>query len=347
VTKQTWTAFFSAAVFIALTALLVFVPAPYVSWSPGGAQDTLGTINNDPIIAISGTPTYPTSGRLDLTTVSVSRVDSRVSLPEAVLSYWLSGRDALPRTSIYPSGTSADESEQEQTISMETAQHDAVVAALRAAGQTVTSMPVVSSVVVDGPSHDKLQPGDLIVSVDGTPVQGVEDPGTLIRKHRVGYRVSFVVIRDHRRVTVQVQTRESETDAGVPVVGITVGMGYSYQPDISFDLGDRIGGPSAGLVFAIAIYDKITPGELIAGRHIAGTGTINPDGTVGAIGGIQEKITAAGSAGAEVFLVPAPNCAELAGLNTDLDLIKVTTLADGIESLKNLQSAPDKLPRCG
>lgn len=346
-TKQTWTAFFSAAVFIALTALLVFVPAPYVSWSPGGAQDTLGSINNVPIIAIKGTPTYPTSGRLDLTTVSVSRADARVSLPEAVLSYWLPGRDALPRTSVYPVGTSDADAEEAQTISMETSQHEAIVAALRAAGQEVTSMPVVSSVVVGGPAHDRLKPGDLIVSVDGRPVTRVEDPGNLIRKHPVGHRVSFVVLRDHRRVTVEVRTTESPTEANRPVVGITVGMGYSYEPDISFDLGDRIGGPSAGLVFALAIYDKITPGELLAGRHIAGTGTINPDGTVGAIGGLQEKITAAESAGAEVFLVPAPNCGELAGLDTDLDLIKVTTLTDGIESLRNLAAAPDRVPRCG
>ncbi len=346
-TRQTWTAFFSAAVFIALTALLVFVPAPYVSWSPGGTQDTLGTINDVPIIEILDTPTFPTSGRLDLTTVSVSRADSRVSLPEAVLSYWLPGRDALPRTSVYPVGTSADEAEQQQTISMQTAQHDAVVAALQAAGQRVTAMPVVSSVVVDGPAHDKLRPGDLIISVDGQAVHAVEDPGTLIRKQPIGHRVSFVVLREHRRVTVEIPSEESTTDAGVPVVGITVGMGYSYDPDISFDLGDRIGGPSAGLVFALAIYDKITPGELVAGRHIAGTGTINPDGTVGPIGGLQEKITAADSAGAEAFLVPAPNCAELAGLDTDLELIKVTTLADGIQSLRDLDAAPDRLPRCG
>ncbi|WP_152360633.1 YlbL family protein [Microlunatus speluncae] len=345
-TRQTWTAFFSAAVFIALTALLVFVPAPYVSWSPGGTQDTLGTINDVPIISIKDTPTFPTSGRLDLTTVSVSRADSRVSLPEAVLSYWLPGRDALPRTSVYPEGTSAVEAEQQQTISMQTAQHDAVVAALQAAGEKVTAMPVVSSVVVDGPAHDKLRPGDLIISVDGQGVHAVEDPGTLIRKRPVGYRVPFVVLRDHRRVTVEIATIKSDTDPRVPVVGITVGMGYSYGPDISFDLGDRIGGPSAGLVFALAIYDKITPGELLAGRHIAGTGTISPDGTVGPIGGLQEKITAADSAGAEAFLVPAPNCGELAGLDTDLELIKVTTLADGIESLGNLD-APDRLPRCG
>lgn len=345
-TKQTWTAFCSAAVFIALTALLVFVPAPYVSWSPGGAQDTLGAINQTPIIKIEGVDTYPTSGRLDLTTVSVSRADSRVSLPEAVLSYWLPGRDALPRTSVYPEGTSADDAEREQTISMQTAQHDAIVAALQAAGQKVTPMPVVSSVVVGGPAHNRLRPGDLIVAVDGRSVTRVEDPGLLIRRHRVGYRVRFEVLRDDRRVTVEVPTIESANEPGVPVVGITVGLGYDYEPEISFDLGDRIGGPSAGLVFALAIYDKITPGALLAGRHVAGTGTINPDGVVGAIGGLQEKITAAESAGAEVFLVPAPNCPELAGLNTDLDLIKVTTLSDGIESLRNLD-APSRLPRCG
>src|SRR5690606_3655023 len=214
VTKQTWTAFCSAAVFIALTALLVFVPAPYVSWSPGGAQDTLGAINQTPIIKIEGVDTYPTSGRLDLTTVSVSRADSQVSLPEAVLSYWLPGRDALPRTSVYPEGTSADDAAREQTITMQTAQHDAMVAALQAAGQKVTPMPVVSSVVVGGPAHNRLRPGDLIVAVDGRSVTRVEDPGLLIRRHRVGYRVRFEVLRDDRRVTVEVPTIESANEPG-------------------------------------------------------------------------------------------------------------------------------------
>jgi PDZ domain-containing protein len=231
---------------------------------------------------------------------------------------------------------------------METAQDDAVVAALRADEQPVTEMPAVYSVTVGGPAHKQLLPGDLVVSVDGIPTADEDDVREVIRKHKVGEKVTFVVIRDKTQTTVKVTTAESPTQSEVPVVGITLGKGFQYAPEISFDFGQRIGGPSAGLVFALAIYDKITPGPLLDGKHIAGTGTITPDGDVGAIGGIQEKIAGAEKAGATAFLVPTPNCQDLAGLKTDLTLIKVSTLEDAIAAIGTLNSSadPGQLPHC-
>jgi PDZ domain-containing protein len=139
---------------------------------------------------------------------------------------------------------------------------------------------------------------------------------------------------------VTVTTVQSSSQPGVPIVGITVDPGYKYTPRISFDLGQRIGGPSAGLVFALAIYDKITAGPLLAGRHVAGTGTITPNGDVGAIGGIQEKIGSAEKQGATTFLVPAANCDDLAGLSSKMKLIKVATLDDAVSALQLLDT-PD------
>lgn len=347
-TRQTWTAFVSAAVFVAMAVMLAVVPVPFVSWSPGGAQDTLGTVGSEPMIKIEGVESHPTTGRLDLTTLLVTQADSRLTLPEAVLSYWLPHRDALPRDAIYQPGKSAAEVDSEETEMMETAQDDAVVAALRAARVKVAEMPVVSSVTVGGPAHQRLLPGDLVVSVDGIRAGDSASVGEQIRRHRVGQDVSFVVLRDRVRKTVRVTTAESATEANVAVVGITVGVGYRYQPRISFDLGQKIGGPSAGLVFAVAIYDKLTPGPLLQGRHVAGTGTINPQGEVGAIGGIQEKVAAAEKADATVFLVPAANCKDVAGMDTDLILVKVATLSDGIAAIDTL-NAPDgdaRTPRC-
>ena len=148
--------------------------------------------------------------------------------------------------------------------------------------------------------------------------------------------------------TVGTVTVVSTTQEGQPVVGITLREGFRYGPRISFELGQRIGGPSAGLVFALAIYDKITPGELLGGRHVAGTGSINPAGDVGGIGAIQEKIAGAEDAGATVFLVPAPNCADLDGVRTDMTLVKVGTLRDAIAALETLQQpdGADRVPRC-
>jgi len=338
VTKQTWTAFVSAVMFVGLAALIALVPVPFVAWSPGGTQDTLGAVDGQPIIKIQGIDSFPTTGRLDLTTVAVTRADSRLTLPEAVLSYWLPHRDALPRDAVYAPNKSSDQVESEEAQMMVTAQDDAVVAALRAAGKPVTEMPAVASVTIGGPAHGRLQPGDLVVSVDGVKTPDVASVGVQIRTHPVGKKLDFLVLRDRVRTNVLVTTAESTTESGVAVAGITVGLGYLYKPRISFDLGQEVGGPSAGLVFALAIYDKITDGALLQGRHIAGTGEITPEGTVGAIGGIQEKIAAAEKADATAFLVPAPNCADLAGIKTDLVLVKVTTLQDGIDAVRTLES---------
>lgn len=348
-TRQTWTAFTAAVAFIAAAVLMVVIPVPFVSWSPGTVQDTLGQVQGQPVIRVSGIQTFPTRGRLDLTTVSETRPDSRLTLPEALLSYFLPHRDVLPRAAIYPPGVSADQVRTEQTENMETSQSDAVVAALRQAGQPVTERLAVSSVTVGGPAYRKLQPGDLLLSVDGARATTAEDVQQAIRSRKAGSTLTFVVLRDRsRRVSVRVTSETTGPNSITPVVGIGIGVGYQYAPDISFDLGEDIGGPSAGLVFSLAIYDKITPGALLAGRHVAGTGTIDASGQVGPIGGIQEKIAGAQDAGATVFLVPAPNCGDLDGVSTSMSLVKVGTLAEAVSALQSLDAgtAPTKLPHC-
>ncbi len=346
-TRQTWTAFASALVFVVLAVLLVVIPVPFITWGPGETHDTLGNVGNEPIIKVQGMATYPTTGRLDLTVVSVTPAGARLSLPQALAAYWLPHRDALPRDAVYERGKSAEEVQREDADLMETAQDDAVVAALRANSQPVTEMPAIYSVTVGGPAHRLLLPGDLVVSVDGVKTPDQKAVSAQIRTHRPGDEIRFQVVRQRRMTEVTVRAAQSATDTS-PVVGITIGVGYRYIPQISFDLGQEIGGPSAGLVFALAIYDKITDGPLLAGRHVAGTGSITPEGDVGAIGGIQEKIAGADDAGADVFLVPAPNCGDLAGVRTKMTLVKIATLADAVSALQTLATpgGADRVPHC-
>jgi PDZ domain-containing protein len=348
VTRQTWTAFVSALAFICLAVLLVVVPVPFVSWSPGGTRDTLGNVGQEPMIKVQGVDTYSTTGRLDMTIVAITPADAQLSLPQALLAYWLPHRDVLPRDAVYAPGKSAEDVENEDADMMETAQDDAVVAALRADGRPVTEMPAIYSVTVGGPAHKLLLPGDLVVSVDGISTPDHEAVAKQIRSHSIGERLRFVVIRNKAQTEVSVTTVESNVQSDVPVVGITLGTGYRYEPDISFDLGQQIGGPSAGLVFALAIYDKITNGPLLAGRHFAGTGKITPTGDVQAIGGVQEKIAAAEKAGAVAFFLPAGNCRDLQGVRTNMTLIKVATLNDAIKAVQTLSVSGDnaQLPRC-
>jgi PDZ domain-containing protein len=195
VTRQTWTAFASAIVFVGLAILLVALPVPFVSWTPGEATNTLGKVGNEPIIKVQGIQIYPTTGQLDMTIIQITPADGRLSLPQALLSYWLPHRDTLPRDSVYAPGKSAAQVEAEDADLMETAQDDAVVAALRADDLPVTEMPVIYSVTVGGPAHKLLMPGDLVIAVDGVPTPDEESVGRLIRKHRVEEKLQVGVLR--------------------------------------------------------------------------------------------------------------------------------------------------------
>ena len=345
-TRQTVTAFVSAAVFVVLAVVVAIAPVPYVTWAPGQARDVLvGGAN--PIITISGVPVYPTSGELDLTVVSTTTADSRLSLPQALVAYWRPKHDALPREAIYPPGKSVADVESDDAEMMVDAQDDAAVAALRANGDRVDLLPAVASVTIGSPAQNRLRPGDLVESVGGTTTTTVESVQAAVRRAQAGVPLEFVVLRDKVRTEISVEPKQQASGGGVQI-GITIGTGFSYGPRISYDLGQKIGGPSAGLVFALAIYDKLSPGELLAGQHVAGTGTIDPTGTVGGIGGIQEKIAGAERAGATTFLVPAPNCGDLAGVRTSMRLVRVTTLSDAITSVRALGTPADadRLPTC-
>ena len=352
-TRQTVAAFAAAVVFVVLAVLVAALPVPYVTWSPGTPRDVLGgaatsgSAGPESMISISDAPTYPTSGRLDLTVVSATAADSRLNLPQALVAYWRPEHDTLPREAVYPPGRTSQEVESADAEMMVDAQDDAAVAALRATSQPVRQLPAIASVTVGSPAQSNLRAGDLVLSVDGVSTSTPALVQAQVRKAVAGRDLTFVVLRDKVRTVVTFKPAPQASGTGVQI-GISLGTGYAYTPRISYDLGQKIGGPSAGLVFALAIYDKLTPGELFAGQHVAGTGTIDPTGVVGGIGGIQEKIAGAQQAGATTFLVPAPNCADLAGVQTSMRLVRVATLSDAIRSVRWL-SSPDlvgDLPTC-
>ncbi len=153
-------------------------------------------------------------------------------------------------------------------------------------------------------------------------------------------------MRDGKQTTVSFKPG---TKDGKPYLGVSVGIGYELPFDVNVDIDPAIGGPSAGLMFSLAIYDTLTPGSMTDGKAIAGTGTISPDGSVGPIGGIQQKIPAALHDGAKLFLVPASNCADAVGADHgDMRLVKVDTMDSAVDSIEAWAKNPDaKLPTCG
>ena len=303
-TRRTATLVTSIVVLVLSLGLFTVFPVPFVSFSPGPVKNTLGESKSKPVIEISGHETFPTTGELDLTTVSVTSPDRDLTLPQAMRNWLDPHHDLFPRDIIYPPEQSADEVEEQNTAEMTGSQDSAVAAALQEA--KVPFSPKVSTVAKGSPADGELKPGDVILEVDGVATAQISQVGELVRKNKVGDKVTFVIRRGGAEQTVVLTAAATPGEETRPMVGI--GVGVESPVKVSVNLGQDIGGPSAGTAFALAIYDKLTPGPLLDGKHVAGTGTIDALGQVGAIGGIQQKIAGAKESGATVFLVPEPNC---------------------------------------
>jgi PDZ domain-containing protein len=324
-----------ALVLIAVGLLVAtLVPLPYVVLSPGPAVNVLGTLGGKQVITVSGATTYPTNGRLDLTTVSESGGPyGRVALT-SVVGGWLDPTVAVvPTRVLYPSDVTAQQVEQENTADMLQSQDDAVVAALRHLGLPVTLTVSVRSVEAGGPSDGHLKAGDRILSVDGTAVSTAAELRTQIGKHKPGDTITFVVERGGQKLTVPVVAGQATDDPNRAMVGFVPTEGYLSPVTVTVTVED-VGGPSAGLMLSLGIIDKLTPEQENGGAHVAGTGTIDVNGTVGPIGGIRQKLAGARSVGATVFLVPAANCAEaLLHVPAGLRLVKVTDVDDALSGM--------------
>ncbi|WDZ85139.1 YlbL family protein [Micromonospora cathayae] len=317
-----------------LTTLLsigvLAAPIPYVVLGPGPTVDTLGRENGEEIIKVSGRETSTSAGQLRLTTVGVQ---PSVKLRSALAGWFSPDRAVVPRELVYPPGQSREQVEERNAEEFTASQTSAETAALRELGYPV--QVVVSGVTPDGPSAGALQVGDLLTSVDGKPVTSASSLTGLIRARPAGSALTIGYTRAGSAGTATVTSRESD---GRPRVGIEVEQRQPHPFTLEIDLGD-IGGPSAGLMFALGIVDKLEPADLTGGKIIAGTGTIDDEGQVGPIGGIAQKLVGAKEAGAAVFLVPEANCAEaVRNAQPDLPLLKVGSLDDALTALEQVRT---------
>ena len=334
---------------VALACVAFLLPVPYVTLKPGPTLDTLGKYHGKPIIEFGkDVKTYDTSGSLSLTTVSVTRADSRLSLAQAFAAYFDPDDAIVPRDLIYPEGQSAGQAEQETTAQMAGSKETSEAAALRAAGYKVSSVVVASGVLEDGPAAKVVNAGDRILEVNGTTVRATTQVIDAVGSLKPGTGVEFLIERGGKERTVTVKTARNPDDTRRSRVGITLTENFDFPFKVTNNVGSRIGGPSAGSMFALAIYDKLTPGKLTDGKQIAGTGEIAGDGAVLPIGGIHQKIAGAAGANAKIFLVPSDNCAEASrGDDFGLTLLEVGTLEEAVSSLEAVTDDPDaKVPRC-
>jgi PDZ domain-containing protein len=359
--RRTATMLASTLMLIALLCAGVFLPVPYSEMSPGPTVNTLGEHDGEPVLQIAGHKTYPTDGHLNMTTVRVTSADYRMNLVEAVYGWLAHDNKVVPHDTLYPDGKTEQQSTQENAEEFSQSQESAKVAALKQLGVPVQSWVIVSTVIKGTPAQGKLHAGDVIKAVDGTAVKEPADVAKLVTKHKPGQDVVFTIVpakeqaaavKAHKTATrtqnITITTTQSEdTGAKRAIVGISAGTDHTFPFTIDIKLAD-VGGPSAGLMFALGIYDKLTPGSLTGGKFVAGTGTIDDDGKVGPIGGVEMKTVGARSKGAQYFLTPADNCAAAASdTPSGLTLVKVNTIGDAIGALKDISSGKTAdLPKC-
>lgn len=327
-------------VLLVVIAGTLYHPA-YVILRAGPAVDTLGETGGQNLVSISGVPTYPTTGSLDFTTVAqyggpgyditvwdllVARLDPRAQI--------------IPRDQLYPPNATADQVRQQTSAQMQGSQNAAAAVALRAVGKPEEA--VVAQVAPNGPAVGHLQEGDVVTAVGGTRVQAAADVSRLVQAG--GDSVRMTVRRSGSTLDVDVPTRVID---GRRMVGVGLEARFDDSITVTIDAGN-VGGPSAGMMFALAVYDKITPGPLTGGQKIAGTGTIGLDGAVGPIGGIEHKMVGARDAGAAWFLAPASDCPEVVGNVPDgLHVARVATFDEARAAVEAIGAGHGRsLPTC-
>jgi PDZ domain-containing protein len=311
---------------IGLVFALNFYTLPVVALSPGPMEDVLARLK------VEGSPVYNSEGKLYLTSVGI---DDHVRFYEALLD--LANRDVelYPRAQLYPEHEDSAQIDRENAALMDRSKETATVVALRQVGYDIEPSGVeITQIVPGAPADGRLKASDRILEADGRPVHSTEQVRRAISGHRVGERVSFKIERLGRTSTVPVPVEQVE---GEPRVGIVLRDLFPRLPvKVSITTQNNIGGPSAGLMFTLSIIDKLTPGDLTAGRRIAGTGEIALDGGVLPVGGVAEKLVTVDRMGVKTFFIPEANCAGVRGrVPRGLRLVKVANVKDALRFLRD------------
>lgn len=335
--------------FYFLTLATLLAPIPYVFFMPGEPDDVSGKL-----IKISNAPTYPVNGKLYITSILVTNPDAPVFGAETIYNWMRGPNVVLPRNSVYPKNVSPSQVESESEGEMRSSQSTATAAALKYLGYQVDEIYFVSSIRSYSKAIQKLEKLDQIVSIDGKVIKNIEEIRSSYANKKVGDSISMTIEREDeagkpKQFTYTIELVASQEPSAMqtpgekPAIGILVGTAGKFPVDINFNIDD-VGGPSAGMIFAIGIVEKMTSEDLLKGRKIAGTGTISPDGKVGGIGGIEEKLIGASRKGVSLFLAPRENCPDITRVPKGMKVIPVTTLSEAISVLRTPENS--KFPTC-
>jgi Lon-like protease len=317
------------AVLVTALVAAAFIRVPYVIISPGDA-----TALDSHVVTISGTPTFPHAQRLLFLTVQVTNQDPNLY---RYLFAQLDSTVSVVKKQDVIGCASYTANARLNDLLMRDSQDTAKEVALTRLGHPVTHLGdqvVIADVACGGPSDHRLQLGDLITAVDGHPVSTAPEVKPLVVAHRPGDVVHLTVRRGGQTVTAAVRAGRSGNAAYLGIVTQTLGS-WRFPFTITIDT-QRVSGPSAGLAFTLAVIDDLTPGDLTAGRRVAVTGTIEPDGSIGPVGGIAQKAITAERNGAAALIVPIDEAQEARSHAGHLRVFAVRTITDALSALHRL-----------
>lgn len=323
-------------VIVGLAVGSAFLRLPYYALGAGSVRPTGALISTD------GGELFPPTGGVAFPTVSVS---GRVTVWQ-LLTAWFDDETDVVKEEVVLQGRSPDQSQEYNFQQMDDAKTVAVKVALAHLGQAEGRGAQVVELVPGSPAALALRPGDVVTRVGATPVTSSTELVNEVTSRAPGDEIELAVARvDGSDVdlsvseTVQATLTESDERAGAAFFGVRVQTFFEidYPHDVTIDSG-QVGGPSAGLAFALGVIDTLTPGELTGGTEVVATGTIGPDGTVGAIGGLEHKVDAVRRTGARLFLVPdSQTPAELAEARRragdELQIVAVHDLDEAIAAI--------------
>jgi len=337
---------FPAKLFFFLLAVATLAaPIPYVFFKPGVPDNVTGSL-----IEIKDAKSYEANGKLYITSILVTNPNSPVFGAETLYNWALGPHVVLPREVVYPPAVEGRVIERDSRAEMAGSKVTATAAALSFLGYQFEEIYFVSRILEYSDAKGKLEPGDRILIVDGDKINEIEEIRGAYSDKKIGDVIDIEVERVINGVSRNVlesvrlvSNQELGADPNRPAIGILVGTTAKFPVDIDFNIRG-VGGPSAGLIFAVGVVEKLTPEDLLRGRQIAGTGSIDPNGRVGAIGGIEEKMIGASRKGATIFLAPRENCPDIKHVPKGLKVIPVSTLSEAIAALR----APDgfRFPTC-
>ena len=320
-------------------------PSSYLIEKPGPVYNVLSTSRGVPIIKITNKESFPTDGDLDLLTITFGQTaPNRASWLDVAMSYLDPSLTRVEYDSIYPPNVDSSQVEQQAQVMMLDSQANAKAAALKLLGIPYTTEVKVTAITKNAPATGKLFAGDTVLTVNGEKAIGLDQVRSMVEASKGKTPVVFEIVRNgsHRTVSILPKLSDGKWRVGMYVASVPE---FPFKIDI---LLQSVSGPSGGQIFALAIYDKLTPGSLTGGNKIAGTGTVDPDGTIGAIGGIKSKMYGALRSGAKYFLAPSVNCEDVVGNVPDgLQVIKVANLKDSLNALKAIREGNQaSLPTC-